>query len=179
MLNIVPFQVFCQGFYIDFWLLLLLYFRFPIACIFQSNPFSHIFMVAGLSTTRQLTRWQTVVLVILFTFLGCLRLPESLIKIWGIMLMGKISPQPNTLRSVCSRLGPWNLTQFSFFMKHSSSIVFKVAFKWKFFSSSSFYDNICKTEAWYFGGNIKVLLGDLYTRWTSDGMGITWRLTKW
>ena len=90
--NIVTFQVFCQGFYIDFRLLLLLYFRFPIACIFQNNPFSHPFMVAGLGTTRQLTRWQTVVLVILFTFLGCLRLPESSIKIWGIMLMGKISP---------------------------------------------------------------------------------------
>ena len=47
----------------------------------------------------------------------------------------KWSPWPSTLRGVCSRLGPWKL------------IVFQVALKWH----NSFYDNICKTEA-YFGG---------------------------
>ena len=82
--NTVTFQVF----YLDFKLLLLLHFRFPRACIFQNTSFSHPFMVAGLGITRQLTRWETVVLLILFTFLGCLRLPESSIKIWGMMLMG-------------------------------------------------------------------------------------------
>ena len=82
--NTVTFQVF----YLDFKLLLLLHFRFPRACIFQNTSFSHPFMVAGLGITRQLVRWETVVLLILFTFLGCLRLPESSIKIWGMMLMG-------------------------------------------------------------------------------------------
>ena len=82
--NTVTFQVF----YLDFKLLLLLHFRFPRACIFQNTSFSHPFMVAGLGITRQLTRWETVVLLILFTFLGCLRLPESSIKIWSMMLMG-------------------------------------------------------------------------------------------
>ena len=38
--NIGTFQVLCQGFYIDFRLLLLLCFRFPIACTFQNNSFS-------------------------------------------------------------------------------------------------------------------------------------------
>ena len=86
--NTVTFQVFFQGMYLDFKVLLLLHFRFPRACIFQNTSFSHPFMVAGLGITRQLTRWETVVLLILFTFLGCLRLPESSIKIWGMMLMG-------------------------------------------------------------------------------------------
>ena len=85
--NTVAFQVFFQGFYLDFKLLLLLHFRFPRACIFQNTSFSHPFMVAGLGITQQLTRG-TVALLILFTFLGCLRLPESSIKIWGMMLMG-------------------------------------------------------------------------------------------
>ena len=82
--NTVTFQVF----YLDFKLLLLLHFRFPRACIFQNTSFSHPFMVADLGITRQLTRWETVELLILFTFLGCLRLPESSIKIWSMMLMG-------------------------------------------------------------------------------------------
>ena len=82
------FRYFLQGFYLDSKLLLLLHFRFPRACIFQNTSFSHPFMVAGLGITRQLTRWETVVLLILFTFLGCSRLPESSIKIWGMMLMG-------------------------------------------------------------------------------------------
>ena len=86
--NTVTFQVFFQGMYLDFKVLLLLHFRFPRACIFQNTSFSHPFMVAGLGITRQLTRWETVVLLILFTFLGCSRLPESSIKIWGMMLMG-------------------------------------------------------------------------------------------
>ena len=84
------FRYFLQGFYLDSKLLLLLHFRFPRACIFQNTSFPHPFMVAGLGITRQVTRWGTVVLLILFTFLGCLRLPESSIKIWGMMLMGKI-----------------------------------------------------------------------------------------
>ena len=54
--NTVAFQVFFQGFYLDFKLLLLLHFRFPRACIFQNTSFSHPFMVAGLGITRQLTR---------------------------------------------------------------------------------------------------------------------------
>ena len=80
------FRHFLQGFCLDSKLLLLLHFRFLRACIFQNTSFSHIFMVAGLGITRQLTRWETEVLLILFTFLGCLRLPETLIKIWGMML---------------------------------------------------------------------------------------------
>ena len=82
------FRYFLQGFYLDSKLLFLLHFRFPRACIFQNTSFSHPFMVAGLGITRQLVRWKTVVLLILFTFLGCLRLPESSIKIWSMMLMG-------------------------------------------------------------------------------------------
>ena len=81
--NTVTFQVFFQGMYLDFKVLLLLHFRFPRACIFQNTSFSHPFMVAGLGITRQLTRWETVVLLILYW-----RLPESLIKICGMMLMG-------------------------------------------------------------------------------------------
>ena len=46
--NTVTFQVFFQGFYLDFKLLLLLHFKFPKPCIFQNNSFSHPFMVAGL-----------------------------------------------------------------------------------------------------------------------------------
>ena len=83
------FRYFLQGFYLDSKLLLLLHFRFPRACIFQNIFFSHPFMVTGLGITRQLTRWETVVLLILFTFLGYLRLPESSIEIWSIMLIGK------------------------------------------------------------------------------------------
>ena len=82
------FRYFLQGFYLDSKLLLLLHFRFPRACIFQNISFSHPFMVAGLGITRQLTRRKTVVLLILFTFLGFLRLPESSINIWGMMFMG-------------------------------------------------------------------------------------------
>ena len=86
--NTVTFQVFSQGFYLDFKVLLLLHFRFPKACIFQNTTFSHSCMVACLGITRQLTRWETVILLILFTFLGWLRLPESTIRIWSMMLMG-------------------------------------------------------------------------------------------
>ena len=77
----------CLKNYLDFKLLLLLYFRFPRARIFQNTSFSHPFMVAGLGIT-QLTRCKPVVLLILFTFLGCLRLPESSIKVLYMMLMG-------------------------------------------------------------------------------------------
>ena len=84
------FRYFLQGFYLDSKLLLLLHFRFPRACIFQNTSFSHPFMVAGLGITRQLTRWETVVLLILFTFLGCLRLPESSIKFGAWCLWGKM-----------------------------------------------------------------------------------------
>ena len=87
--NTVTFQVSFQGFCLDFKFLLLLHSRFPRACIFQNNSFSHPFMVAGMGITRQLTRRETLVLLILFTFLGCLRLAESSIKIGAMMLMGK------------------------------------------------------------------------------------------
>ena len=45
-----------------------LHFRFPRTRTFQNTSFSHPFMVAPLGITRQLTRWETVVLLILFTF---------------------------------------------------------------------------------------------------------------
>ena len=83
--NTVTFQVFFQEFYLDFKLLLLLYFRFPRGYIFQNT-----FFWKKNGTTWQLTRWETVVLLILLTFLGCLRLPESSIKIWDRMLRGKL-----------------------------------------------------------------------------------------
>ena len=76
--NAVTFQVFFQGFYLDF---KILNFRFPRACIFQ-NTFFHPFMVAGLGMRQQLTRWETVLLLILFKVLGCLR---SSIKIWSTL----------------------------------------------------------------------------------------------
>ena len=34
----------------------------------------------------------------------------------------------------------------------------------------SSYDNIFETKTWCFGGNMKVLLGHLYTLWTSEGI---------
>ena len=82
------FGYFLRRFYLDSKLLLFLHFRFPRSCIFQNTSFPHPLMVAGLGITPQVTRWEIVVLLILFTFLGCLRLPESSIKIWGMMLMG-------------------------------------------------------------------------------------------
>ena len=85
--NTVTFQIYFQEFYLDFKLLLLLHFRFPRARIFQSTTFSHPFMVGDLGITRQLTRWELVVSLILLTILGCLRLLESSIKILGIMVM--------------------------------------------------------------------------------------------
>ena len=54
--NTVTLQVFFNGFYLDFKVLLLLDFRFPRECIFQNTSFSHPFMMAGLGITRQLTR---------------------------------------------------------------------------------------------------------------------------
>ena len=72
----------------NFKLLLLLHFRFPRALIFQNTSFSHPFMVAGLGMT-QLTRREPLVFLILFTFLGCLRLPESSTKVLCMMLMGQ------------------------------------------------------------------------------------------
>ena len=76
----------CFKNYLDFKLSLLLHFRFPRARIFQNTSFSHPFIVAGLGITSQLTRWEPVVLLILFTFLGCLRLLESSIKILCMFL---------------------------------------------------------------------------------------------
>ena len=101
--NVVIFQVFFPGFYLDFKLLLLLHFRFPRAYIFQHTCFSHPLMVARLVITQQLARWETVVLLILFTFLGRLRLPESSIKIWGMMIMGRYKVVDPTL---CGRSVP-------------------------------------------------------------------------
>ena len=86
--NTITFPIFFQEFYLDFKLLLLLHFRFPRARFFQNTSFSQPFMVAGLVNTRQLTRSELVVLLILFTFLACLRLLESSIKILSMMLMG-------------------------------------------------------------------------------------------
>ena len=62
--NTVTFQIFFQGFYLDFKLLLLLHFRFPRAHIFQNTSFSHPFMVADLGIAPQLTRQELVVLLI-------------------------------------------------------------------------------------------------------------------
>ena len=59
-------------------------------------------------------------------------------------------------------------------MKNSISVVFQAGFKW----DSSFHDNIWKTEAWYFWGNMKDLFELMHTRWTSEVVDITWRLTK-
>ena len=61
-------------------------FTFLIARIFQNISFSLPFKVAVLGITQQQTRWETI--LILFKFLGCLRLPESSIKILGMILMG-------------------------------------------------------------------------------------------
>ena len=92
-----------QGFYLD---LKLYYFDyildFPRARIFQ-NSFSLPLHGDCLGIT-QLTWLKTVVLLIHFTYSGCLRFPES-----------------STI--VCSRLGPRNLRYFSYWL------VFQVAFK--------------------------------------------------
>ena len=95
----------CLKNYLDFKLLLLLQFRFSRACIFQNTSFTHPFMVAGLGIT-QLTRWELVVLLILFTFLECLRLPESSIKLCAWCLWGKISPSTQHFAGPVPGLGP-------------------------------------------------------------------------
>ena len=89
----------CLKNYLDFKLLHLLHFRFLRARIFQNTSFSLSFMVAALGITRQLTRWEPVVLLILSTFLGCLSLPESsnfVHDAYGI----KQIPRPNALRGL-------------------------------------------------------------------------------
>ena len=48
--------------------------------IFQNSSFSRPFMVA---------RCEPVVLLMPLIFLGCLRFPESSIKIWGMIIMGQ------------------------------------------------------------------------------------------
>ena len=48
-----------------------------------------------------------------------------------------------------------------------------------FMTHLSSYNNICKTDLWYFWGNMKAFMGHQYTRWTSEGTNITRRLTKW
>ena len=95
--NTVTSQVFFQGFYLDFELLLLLHFRFPRARIFQNISFSNPFTVAGLGITRQLTRCEAVVLLILFAFL---RLPESSKKNWGMMYLALYIWQSDSSSSV-------------------------------------------------------------------------------
>ena len=59
-------------------------------------------------------------------------------------------------------LAPKIYVSFLFFIAHLSSS-----------------DNIFETETWYFGGNMKVLLGYLYTCWSSEGMDVTRWLTGW
>ena len=71
-------------------LLRLLHFRFPRAHIFQNTYFSHSFTVAGPGITRQLARWEPEELLILFTFLGWLRLSESVKKFAAWYLWGEI-----------------------------------------------------------------------------------------
>ena len=91
-------------------LLLLLHFRFPRPQIFQNTYFSLSFMVAGVGITRQLTWWEPVVSLTLFTFLvvyGCWNLRKKN-EAW--CLWNEISSWPNTFREVCSRLDPWNLS---------------------------------------------------------------------
>ena len=60
---------------------------FPRTRIFQNASFSHPVMVTGVGIIQQRTRWELVLLFIHFTFLGCLRLLESSIKIFGVMVM--------------------------------------------------------------------------------------------
>ena len=40
------------------------------------------------------------------------------------------------------------------------------------------YNNIFEIEILYFWGNMKVLVGHLYTRWTSKGVDIIRQLTE-
>ena len=56
--NAVTFQIFFQGFYLGFKVLLLRSFRFPRACIFHNTSFTHPFMLAWLGIMRQLTGWE-------------------------------------------------------------------------------------------------------------------------
>ena len=56
--NAVTFQIFFQGFYLGFKVLLLRSFKFPRACIFHNTSFTHHFMLAWLGITRQLTGWE-------------------------------------------------------------------------------------------------------------------------
>ena len=53
------------------------------ARIFKNNYFSHLFIEAGLGITRQLTRRETVVLLILFTFLGWFKVARISDKNFG------------------------------------------------------------------------------------------------
>ena len=56
--NAVTFQIFFQGFYLGFKVLLLRSFKFPRACIFHNTSFTHFFMLAWLDIMRQLTGWE-------------------------------------------------------------------------------------------------------------------------
>ena len=88
-------------------ILLWLHFRFPRALIFQNISFSHPFMVAGLGITRTLTRWETVVLLIRFTFLGCFKVSRILDKHVGHDAYGiKQNLWSNTLRGSVPGLAP-------------------------------------------------------------------------
>ena len=84
--------------------------------IFLRTPtsFTHPFMVTGLGITWRLTRWQRVVLLILFTFLGCLRLPESSIKILCSMMLMRWnkSLDPTLCGGLVPGLGPEIMSVF-------------------------------------------------------------------
>ena len=86
---------------------LLLHFRFPRAHIFQNIYFSHSFIVAGPGITRQLARWEPEELLILFTFLGWLRLPESVEKFVAWYLWGEI--ESLTQHSASGLFQHWSL----------------------------------------------------------------------
>ena len=64
-----------------------LFFRTPFSGFFCRTDFLY-FTVLGLGITGKLTRWGPVVLMLVFTLLGCLRLPEFSKKVCGMTLLG-------------------------------------------------------------------------------------------
>ena len=86
---------------------------------------------------------------------------EYSVKVWSLIITGENKFFDLALcRESLPGLVPKFYIIFVFHMTHLSSY------------------NIFVTETRYFWGNMKVLLGDLYTHQTSDGADITRQLTK-
>ena len=111
-------------------------------------------------TTDQIIAHEIIVSFYIFSLLSYDRILS--VKIWSMILRGKINSLTQHFAGGHYQVWSLKFVLVLFFMTHLSS-----------------YDNIFVTEIWQFSGNMKVLLEDLYTHWTSEVADITRRLTKW